>query len=75
MKKVTSLQEARNNRQKLIAQQYKDPDTRIAALEEDMYRAIDLLLDMEHRLEDQNKFLRKLLHLIDKHQQGKSTSR
>lgn len=39
-------------------------ESRVADLETDLLRAIDQILDLTQRLETQEKFTRKLLHLL-----------
>lgn len=41
-----------------------DLENRVRELEEDVLRLIDVSMDLEHRLETNEKFLRKLLHLL-----------
>lgn len=64
--KIVSLQDRRNRRQQLVSRQSHDTETRIRDLEEDLLRAIDLVLDMERRLETQGGILRRLLRLLKK---------
>lgn len=62
--KIISLASKRKDKNKVIAQSYKDPDERIRELEEDALKLIDTVLDMEQRLYNQERYLRKLMHLL-----------
>jgi tryptophanyl-tRNA synthetase len=59
-----SLQERRRQHNQKVAQTFKDPDTRIRELEEDQLRLIDMALDQEQRIENLEKRLIKMLHLL-----------
>lgn len=64
MAEVTSLADKRAQKQKLISNQFHTVEERLLDLEKDQLRMIDLLMDLEQRMDLQEKFLRKLLHLL-----------
>lgn len=62
----------RRKHNKKVAQNNKSSEERILALEEDLIRVIDLCLDLERRLDSQERFNKKLLHIL-KTELGTST--
>lgn len=56
----------RTRKQKLVSKQYQDPETRLSELEADLLRTIDFAMDLQKQLEEQGRFIRKMLHTIQK---------
>lgn len=57
-----------------LRQQQLSPEKRIADLESDQLRLIDMVLDLDRELDRQNKFIRKILHLVKEMQASSSFS-
>lgn len=66
MSKVTSLSDRRRKQNALTRRAGEDTETRLRSLEEDQLRLIELSLDLEQRLDQQSKYLRRLLTLVKK---------
>ncbi len=65
--KITSLEHRRKAREAKSRKEALEPDARLRELESDVGYLIDLNKDLEERLYNQEKYLKKLVRLLRQH--------
>lgn len=72
--RILSLEDRKKQKQKLSRKPYLDTETRLKELEEDLLRAIDMILVLDAQVHEQGRMLSRLLHLMKEQASAASAS-
>lgn len=62
--KIVSLNQKRTDSQRSVRKKYLPHEDRTTELETEMIRLLDIVIELEGRMQHQEKFLQKLMHLL-----------
>lgn len=65
--KIVSISHLRNLREQATRKEYLDVGDRVRELEADLFRLIEMSIEMENRLFNQERYITKLVGLLKKH--------